>query len=390
MFGRHRKLIVSYIIAGLLHVAAFYVSSEYEGIGEEEEAFRIRFIAPPPILKKSFELVKRPEISEVQMQMLQTFAEPQAPTDIARVRDVAGFGTDLLRGVAPSMAAFGTFSGVKAEKLELEQVELVALTEMATSVQEAASIKDELLTLGGLDTGRYNATIILPDPTDKRSVTGYFNMTVVKYHQMNFNTDRFPTAVDELMRYIRDYTKINAKVEGVTIQLSDRRLFKAPFIYMTGSDVVMLLSETEIKNLGEYLRNGGFLFADDIVKGANPAGGRIGTPFDQQMKKALKDALGADAKFQKIPNDHPLYIDNFYDFPDGPPLGGASNGNVFNLEGIWLRGRLAVVFSDLNISWYWGDPDANAKERGLQFGVNLIVYALTQPGGLANVSQFTR
>ena len=389
MFGRHRNLIVSYIISGVLHLAAAYISLQVAGVGEEKEAFRIRFIAPPPILKKSFELVKKPEISEVQMQMLQTFSQPQAPTDIARVRDVAGLGTDLLRGVAPSMAAFGTFSGVKAEKLELEQVELVALTEMATSVQEAASIKDELFNVGDLDTGRYNATIILPDLTDKRSVTGYFNMTVIEYNYMDFNDDRFPIAVDELMRYIRDYTNINAQVKGVTIELADRRLFKAPFIYMTGQSAVMQLSETEIKNLGEYLRNGGFLFADDIVKGANPTGGIIGTPFDAQMKKALRQALGTDAKFVKIPNDHKLYT-AFYDFPDGPPLGGASNGNVFNLEGIWLRGRLAVVFSDLNISWYWGDQNAGAKERGLQFGVNLIVYALTQPGGLANVSQYTR
>ena len=27
--------------------------------------------------------------------------------------------------------------------------------------------------------------------------------------------------------------------------------------------------------------------------------------------------------------------------------------------------------------------------RGLQFGVNLIVFALTQPGGIANVSQYS-
>ena len=69
---------------------------------------------------------------------------------------------------------------------------------------------------------------------------------------------------------------------------------------------------------------------------------------------------------------------------------GATGGNVFDLEMLELRGRVAVVFSDLNLSWYWGDPMADARERGLQFGVNLIVFALTQPGGIANVSQFTQ
>ena len=86
---------------------------------------------------------------------------------------------------------------------------------------------------------------------------------------------------------------------------------------------------------------------------------------------------------------HPLYY-SFYDFSDGPPKGGAPGGNVFDLEMLEIRGRVAVVFSDLNISWYWGDPQADARERGLQFGVNLIVYALTQPGGIANVGQYSQ
>ena len=53
-----------------------------------------------------------------------------------------------------------------------------------------------------------------------------------------------------------------------------------------------------------------------------------------------------------------------------------------------LRGRVAAVFSDLNISWYWGDPAVDARERALQFGVNLMVFALTQPGGLANTVSY--
>jgi len=31
-------------------------------------------------------------------------------------------------------------------------------------------------------------------------------------------------------------------------------------------------------------------------------------------------------------------------------------GNVLNLEMLQVRGRTVVIFSDLNISWYWGDP----------------------------------
>jgi hypothetical protein len=59
-------------------------------------------------------------------------------------------------------------------------------------------------------------------------------------------------------------------------------------------------------------------------------------------------------------------------------LSGAHHGNVFALEGLELRGRLAVIFSDLNISYFWGNLYADGRDRSLQFGSNLIVFALTQ------------
>ena len=197
---------------------------------------------------------------------------------------------------------------------------------------------------------------------------------------------------------MRDHTKVQARIEGTTLEFSDPRIMTAPLIYMTGNDAVLQISETEKKNLGEYLKNGGFMFSEEIRQSVSDGGlegqeaGISGTPFDRQFKALMKDplVLGSDgSKWQKVPKTHPLYY-TFWDFPDGPPMGGAPGGNVFDMEMLELRGRVAVVFSDLNISWYWGDPLADARERGLQFGVNLIVFALTQPGGIANVTQFTQ
>ncbi|OPX25030.1 MAG: hypothetical protein B1H02_02250 [Candidatus Latescibacteria bacterium 4484_107] len=275
---------------------------------------------------------------------------------------------------------------------------MVSLTEGATPVQEAVNLETELLSMGDLDTGRYKA-IIVQDPENKRNLKGFFNMTLVKYNFQDTNRDTYPMAIPNLIQYLNDYTNIRARIEGQKIELSDRELFSAPFIYMTGYDAVVSLSETEIENLGEYLRNGGFLFVDDIAPNldkdgniggeeANPQRGLKGTAFDQQMRAVLKRALGSEAKFQRIPKNHELFH-AFYDFNDGPPLGGATGGNVTDLEGIYIRGRLAVVFSDLNLSWYWGEKNVSGRERGLQFGVNLIAYALTQPGGIANISEYT-
>ncbi|MBI2504315.1 MAG: DUF4159 domain-containing protein [Candidatus Latescibacteria bacterium] len=385
----------------ILHVLLIFVAAETTERWGEEVFQQVSFEPPPPILQKSFELAKRPEISEVQMEMLQTLtAQPEASTDaFALAGNASTIGGELRAGSAEvgSGAKFDALAGSKASELNFEQVKMVELTESAMPQQEALSLKQELLNVGDLDIGRYQA-IIIQDPENKKNIKGFFNMTVIDYDLADKNNDRFPTAVEELMRYMRDHTKINAKIEGTTMRLSDSNIMKAPFIYMTGNQAVIQLSDTEKKNMGDYLKNGGFLFAEEIRQSDATTGldgrdaGVEGTPFDRQFKALMKDplVLGSDgSKWQKIPKSHALY-GSFWDFDDGPPMGGAPGGNVFDLEMLELRGRVAVVFSDLNISWYWGDPLADARERGLQFGVNMIVFALTQPGGIANVTQFAQ
>ena len=41
-------------------------------------------------------------------------------------------------------------------------------------------------------------------------------------------------------------------------------------------------------------------------------------------------------------------------------------------------GPPAVVFSDLNISWFWANLDAEGRERSLQFGTNVVIFALAK------------
>ena len=395
--GRRLSMSVAFVLSVSIHVGVFVYDYLF-GIGVEEKKEQlIIFRAPPPILEKNFDLAKRPEISEVQMEMLQSMAPPDLPQDISAIADVSAVGSDLLSSVLPGTQVLGAFSGAKAEDLAFDEVAMIELGETSAPVQEALSLKHELLNVGDLDIGRYQA-ILIQDPDNKRAIRGFFNMTVIDYDIADKNRDRFPTAVEELMRYMRDHTEINARIEGTTLEFSDPRIMDAPLLYMTGNDAVLQISNTEKTNLGEYLKNGGFLYAEEIrqadadTKLDGKEAGVSGTPFDRQFKALMKDplVLGSDgSKWQKMPKSHDLYY-SFWDFPDGPPMGGAPAGNVFDLEMLVLRGRVAVVFSDLNISYYWGDPLADARERGLQFGVNLIVFALTQPGGIANVTQFTQ
>ena len=352
---------VTLLISIGIHEGAFEAGYILMGRGGGEEMYHIRFVAPPPIMKKSFDLAKRPEMSQVQMEFLMATAAPPKVRDISSLTDLSTAGADLSGVIAPSVQqVMGAYSGAKPAEMTFEAAETVDLTEVATPQQEAINLETELLSTEDLDTGRYNA-IIIQDPENKRNIRGFFNMTLVTYNFQDPDVDAYPMAIPNLVRYLNDYTNLRAKIEGQKIELSDPRLFEAPFIYMTGYKAVMELSDTEVKNLGDYLRSGGFLFADDIAPNLDTDGniggeelnqqrGLKGTAFDQQMKAKLKHALGAEAKFYRIPKDHDLFH-SFYDFDDGPPLGGATQyGNVTDLEGIDLRGRLAVVFSDLNIS----------------------------------------
>ncbi len=205
----------------------------------------------------------------------------------------------------------------------------------------------------------------------------------VSYKYAVKERDYLSQAVQELVSFTRISTQLEVPLYLRTLTLDDPRIADALMLYMTGFDCVMQISDREKKGLAQYLRRGGLLFAEDILPlDANRRGeaGVAGTPFDRQFKALLKapQVLGNDgARWRKLPKSDPLYS-TYFDFPDGPPLSGTDRGNVFALEAIELKGRVAVIFSDLNISWFWGNLDAEGRNRSLQFGTNLLVYALAQ------------
>ena len=57
---------------------------------------------------------------------------------------------------------------------------------------------------------------------------------------------------------------------------------------------------------------------------------------------------------------------------------------IVYLEMLEQRGRVVVIFSELNISMHWANPKAENRDKSLRLGANLIVFAMTQQisGGL--------
>jgi hypothetical protein len=167
----------------------------------------------------------------------------------------------------------------------------------------------------------------------------------------------------------------------IIIPLSSKELFKQPFLIIYGKKEVKL-SEEEIENLREYLVNkGGFLFADEAD------GIMEGGEFLSSIKEILKQAM-PEYPIKKIPKDYEIYR-NFYELT-GTPRGHAKTSS--DLEGIFIDGRLAVIFSDRSYSTLWattGSPELGYIPETFQFGVNVIVYAVTH-GKIADYSGYTK
>jgi hypothetical protein len=231
--------------------------------------------------------------------------------------------------------------------------------------------------------------ISVPDPARKSTIpspSGPFTITVVDYNDAIKQRDYLTQAVPELVKFLSATSEIEAKIRWNKRNLYDERIAESTLLYMTGYDATMRLTDTEKKNLGKYLKGGGLLYAEDVVpliegtRRGPSGGGRIGTPFDRQLKALIRDplVLGQQGRnWKRLPKHHPIFT-SYFKFLDGPPLSGAPNGDVTYLEAIEVKGRTAVVFSDLNISWFWANQDAEGRERSLQFGTNIVIFALAK------------
>jgi hypothetical protein len=242
---------------------------------------------------------------------------------------------------------------------------------------------------------------VVQNPKDKKKISGYLNFYQLEYNssttemgsgdwamianQPSYNC--VPAAIINLESFIRTKTQLDIKLKG-KIRLDSRELKEVPILYMMGFRGKPKLSAEELKGLANYVRNGGFLFIDDGL--AYNSG-----PFNKQMRTYLEQALGYDCVFDRLPNSHPLY--HVWEDFAGPPPGEDEvrfdatykdkQERYRYLEGITLNGRLAVLFSSKGYcmawgSWPYGTVNKSDNTRQLQFGINAIVFACTQKGGI--------
>lgn len=180
-----------------------------------------------------------------------------------------------------------------------------------------------------------------------------------------------PSSLPNLLSAIRSRTTLRVGTEEKVVTLSDDDLWNVPYIYMTGHGNVRW-SDQDLATLRQYLRQGGFLHADDNYG------------MDASIRRELA-RLFPGQPLVEVPLDHRVYH-LIYEFPRGIPKIHVHDGKPAQGFGIFLDGRLAVFYSyQTDLGDGWEDPQvhndsADKREAALRMGVNLFAYAVGYGG----------
>lgn len=224
--------------------------------------------------------------------------------------------------------------------------------------------------------------VVFIHPKDKQKITGYLPIAYAWGQELDPPRD-LARGLINLKDAMKKWTKVDTQLEE-HLQLGSDKLMEMPFVFVT-SKRAFQLTEVEKENIRNYIARGGFLF----VENAEPR--EENSPGAASLKQMLMDVI-PNARFAAIPNGHQIYH-SFFDFNDGPPTGAeigiqklaerrpVMSKQVLYLEGIWYRNRLVAVYSDKGYVVKWAEGMDNTPQ--LRMGINLIVFALTQEGGIA-------
>lgn len=194
-----------------------------------------------------------------------------------------------------------------------------------------------------------------------------FNLARIKYRGGgDWYND--PSALKNLAEFTGRQIPIAINPEYDDIALGSSELFDYPFAFLTGHGNISI-NQSEAQNLRSYLDNGGFLYVDDDYG------------LDEHFRKAIKQVY-PDEELVEIPFDHPIYH-QIFEFSDGLPKIHKHDGKPPQGFAIFRDGRMVLFYTyETNLADGWTNPEvhndpAAIRQKALQMGANILVYALT-------------
>ena len=221
----------------------------------------------------------------------------------------------------------------------------------------------ELFRTASLHSERYRGLLVRTGE-DRRDLRGFIRLATAWGTGLQPRFDSAALAIPNLADALTELTGIAASVDRHMF-IGSPRFTRSPFVFITAAEVFDL-TEREARALGEYMRGGGFVFADNAVASLEFS------QAEAALRGLFQEALGRRGRLRRIPDGHPIYH-CYYDF-NGPPPGWEEAWPRHYLEGVFLEGRLAGLFADKGYVHHWAQPFGN--EAHLRLGVNAVVHAL--------------
>jgi hypothetical protein len=195
-----------------------------------------------------------------------------------------------------------------------------------------------------------------------------FNIARLKY---NGGGDWYndQSAEVNLLNFIMQNTNIKVDARYQFVDISSEEIFSYPFIFMTGHGNVVF-SGDEVERLRLYLENGGFLYIDDDYG------------LDKAIRREMRKVFPAK-DFVELPFNYGLY-NVLFKFENGPPKTHEHDSKPPQGFGIFINNRLSVYYTyESNPSDGWADESVHndppaKREEALEFGTNIVVWALSQ------------
>ena len=385
-----RILTASMLLSILLHGAVFLFFGMLS-FGGEARTYRVLFRPAGPIRARRFRVIATGRSGpEVTMERLLRRAVPEMR---AMPVLVPFLGEVRLPEPPAQEERLPAIAGATSSEFLIPSVERIPTEELGMPKRPRFDPTLDLLRWEDLEKAGLKSFVVV-DPGDRRNLVGFFHIA----RSQGFEGMDLTRLAENLSRR----TKLRVRAENHSVSLRSPELLKAPLLFMgrpgpvqydesglkrepigVGVDTLKVVEGVEkqdIEFLADYLLKGGFLVLPNLE-------------LYDQLHRHLREAHPDRFTFFDLPDDHELFH-SYYDIAPqslyalfrkenaGKELPLRSLPSVF--RGIGSQGRL-VAFAPMEVPSMGATPDSSVSALYgplTKLSTNLIVFALTQPGGI--------
>ncbi len=390
----NRVLALGFLVSILFHASIFMTITYKRTEVRVPKPIKVELVIRKPRMTKPFMIDKRTIVKRLlrkqYMQRMPTgsfkFRDPVNLDDLFEIVDSFNLDVDPIT-VAEIIAEIdSTFDKEIQERFggDVHFEIVTGFVDTLTRIDpRVLSFKENLLNLDDLDTGDYKA-LVIKDPKNVQALQGFVYIPVDVWGSPSAlgGSDlairpaaAVKNAIQGLSAGLAKYTGIKLKTDR-HLNLDTGDMNSYPFVYLT-ADQLFEVTENQIRNIREYLADGGFLCVEPYSPdGMREINGLKKTYYP--LRSLIENALGYYGDIRPIPSDHPLFR-CYYDLNVAETLMPEPEDKEFHKKiplvmGIWYDNRLVGVFSDREWGRSWASY--NYENPNFRLGVNMVVYSL--------------